>query len=124
MTHQNRPSETDTLISGVIAGSPCIKLTREPPKALLWVAHQISRIHPYMQCPLRNKPEVRELIVSHLPRYPQHFNIEQDLSRNEETNAAYNTDPLVGVPGSLRSLEDMITEVRSLAVHTGHYLIT
>ncbi|KAF4583375.1 hypothetical protein EYR38_002125 [Pleurotus pulmonarius] len=37
-------------------------------------------------------------------------NIEQDLSRNEETNAAYDADPLVGVPGSLRSLEDMITE--------------
>ncbi|KAF4583384.1 hypothetical protein EYR38_002134 [Pleurotus pulmonarius] len=91
LARRNRPSDAESLISGVIAGSPCIKLTREPPKVVIWLALQLARVHPYMLYPVRNNPE--------------------DLSRNKETNAAYAGDSLVRTPGSLRSLGDMITEV-------------
>ncbi|KAF8188948.1 alpha/beta-hydrolase [Pholiota molesta] len=90
LARSNRPADAESLISGVVAGSPCVKLTKDPPKAVMWIAHQILRLHPYLMYPVRNNPN--------------------ELSRNKETNASYETDPLIRTPGSLRSLDDMITQ--------------
>ncbi|KAL0947703.1 hypothetical protein HGRIS_013789 [Hohenbuehelia grisea] len=90
LARANRPSDATTLVSGVIAGSPCVKLTNDPPKAVVWIARQIARLNPDLLYPIRNKPE--------------------DLSRNKETNKSYEDDPFIRTPGSLRSIDDMITE--------------
>ncbi|KAL0952700.1 hypothetical protein HGRIS_006936 [Hohenbuehelia grisea] len=52
-----RPPDATTLVSGVIAGIPCLKLTNEPPKAIIWLARQIARLSPYLLYPIRNKTE-------------------------------------------------------------------
>ncbi|KAK7040551.1 hydrolase-4 domain-containing protein [Favolaschia claudopus] len=75
-------------ISGVIAGSPCLTLTKKVPRVVMWVARAVAFFWPYMIYPVRNKPD--------------------DLSRNPITNAEYLADPLIKTPGSFRSLLDMI----------------
>lgn len=113
LARANRPSDATTLITGVIAGSPCVKLTNDPPKAVVWIARQIARLNPYMLYPIRNKPEV---FFNLLVWFLAVLTASQDLSRNEETNSSYANDPFVSTPGSLRSLDDMITEVTTFSM--------
>ncbi|KAJ7636033.1 Alpha/Beta hydrolase protein [Mycena polygramma] len=83
-----RKNKAVAVLRGVIAGSPCITLSNPIPKPALWVFRKIALVKPYLVWPGRNKPE--------------------DLSRNPTTNAEYVKDPLIGSPGSLQSLSDMI----------------
>ncbi|KAJ7120045.1 lysophospholipase [Mycena epipterygia] len=75
-------------ISGVIASAPCITLTTPAPRLVMWIGSLVAWVNPTMLYPVRNKPA--------------------QLSRNPETNAAYDVDPFVMSPGSFRSLLDML----------------
>ncbi|KAJ6529990.1 Alpha/Beta hydrolase protein [Mycena vulgaris] len=75
-------------LRGIIAGSPCVTITKAPPKAVVVFAKSVAAFKPYLLYPVRNKPE--------------------DLSHNPETNAQYLADPLIKTPGSLRGILDML----------------
>lgn len=47
-----------TMLSGVIAGSPCVTLTTPVPTPIMWIGRMIAKFKPYMLYPVRNKPEV------------------------------------------------------------------
>ncbi|KAF7335762.1 Hydrolase-4 domain-containing protein [Mycena venus] len=76
-------------LAGVIASAPCITPTTPPPRPVFWFGSVIARIAPSVLYPARLKP--------------------QELSHNDQTNAAYVVDPFVMAPGSFRSLSDMLS---------------
>lgn len=45
-------------VHGVIAGSPCITVTKTVPKPVLWIVRALAVVNPYVIYPIRNKPQV------------------------------------------------------------------
>ncbi|KAJ7050946.1 Alpha/Beta hydrolase protein [Mycena amicta] len=84
-----------TSLRGVIGGSATLTLTKPPPAPVVWLLTQIARVQPWMLFPVRNKIE--------------------DLSRNKETGAEYEKDPLIGTPGSLKCLSSMLKQGQTLS---------
>ncbi|CCM02052.1 uncharacterized protein FIBRA_04128 [Fibroporia radiculosa] len=78
-----------SLVSGIIGCAPTIHLTKPPSTIVRSVGRLVALVAPNMLVPVKNKT--------------------QDLSRNVQTNKAYVEDPLVGMPGSFRSVGDLIS---------------
>jgi len=91
VTRERPPPEPAvvSLVAGVIGEAPTIHLTNPPPKFVVSVGRLVAAISPNMLVNKKNKTE--------------------DLSRNEATNKSYLEDPFVGMPGSLRSVADLIS---------------
>ncbi|KZT03144.1 lysophospholipase [Laetiporus sulphureus 93-53] len=79
---------TVALLSGAIAAAPTFLLTKSPSKFVRWAGEKVRAIAPNLVYPIQNKTE--------------------DLSRNAETNKAYEEDPFVKTPGSLRGIGDAL----------------
>ncbi|KZT74100.1 alpha/beta-hydrolase [Daedalea quercina L-15889] len=82
------------VLSGIIASAPTFLLTDRPSWLLRVTVKTLRLVVPNMLLPTKHNPE--------------------KLSKNEETNKAYLEDPLVGVPGSLRSVYDLVAEGEKL----------
>ncbi|KAJ7209285.1 Alpha/Beta hydrolase protein [Mycena pura] len=77
-------------VHGVIGGSTTVVLAKPLSGPLKWIFRQLVRVSPWMVYPIRNKTE--------------------ELSRNPESGKAYNEDPLIRTPGSLKGLYYMLEE--------------
>ncbi|KAH9930879.1 Alpha/Beta hydrolase protein [Fomitopsis serialis] len=82
------------LLSGIIASAPTFLLTERPSWPVYLTVKALRLLVPNMLLPMKHDPE--------------------KLSSNEETNKAYLEDPLVGAPGSMLSVYDLVNEGEQL----------
>ncbi|KAF9486087.1 alpha/beta-hydrolase [Pholiota conissans] len=87
-------------LSGVIATSPLIQQTTPAPKLLKWIGGKVSVVVPNKLIPAEVKAE--------------------QLSHDPAVNSAYLKDPLVKQSGSLRGINDMLTNGELLLTHGVH----
>ncbi|KAG5636937.1 hypothetical protein H0H81_006333 [Sphagnurus paluster] len=87
-------SETVSSLAGIIATSPMILQTKPAPKLLRWVGGKASNVLPHKLIPADVVPG--------------------DLSHDATFNDAYMKDPLVKLFGSLRGLNDMLSNGEAL----------
>nr|GAT57939.1 predicted protein [Mycena chlorophos] len=81
---------TQAELTGIIIGSGTLSHANPPPAILVWILTLVAGVFPWTLFPLRNKTT--------------------DLSRNKESGKAYNADPLIGTPGSLKSISSMFAQ--------------
>lgn len=86
--YPTRLNTKSSVLSGVIATSPLILLSKPASKVARWVGGKASAILPNVSIPADTKPE--------------------DLTHDPAVNEAYAKDPLIRQVGSLRGVGDML----------------
>lgn len=112
---EDKSPHKDTVahLTGVIATSPLITQTHPASKLLKWIGGKLSVLSPNTLVPAEVKAEVK-LIVNDIITLDSN-RPSQELSHDEERNAAYMKDPLIKMSGSLRGINDMLTKASEVS---------
>ena len=97
-----------SLLSGIIAMSPLIHLTKPAAKPMRAIGSFLSKIVPNVLFPTDVDPEVSDLL-----RRSMNLTVlrVKAVSRDPKIVEAYTNDPMVRPQGSLRGLNDMLSQV-------------
>jgi acylglycerol lipase len=112
---RNNTQDSVSQLSGIIATSPCIRLTKPPIGIVRWLGARVRTILPNQNIPASVEPKVR-LFISGYSGLP-HSKVRdtvcpiQYLSHDPEVVKDNENDKLVRRSASLRAVDDMLSRV-------------